>query len=473
MSGPSLMAGAAPRKHCGLMYGRKDTLAVMAAANHVLIVDDDLPFRTAMGKALQRRGFDVQAIGDGAGALEAFKAPPKPGSVRVAILDLRMPGMDGLEVLRQTPQRALPVIVLSGHGGIPSVVEAMQLGAYTFMSKPVDAADLVPILKQAVKPRLDLWEYTGESPESRELRRLLPRMADSSEPVLVIGENGVGKAFAASLLHRMGGGRPERFIRLSPTHLTDEALEARLNDLWNPKDDQYDAEATLSTIYVDELTELPLHHQQLLCRWVDLAPGERLASSRKRAGHTRLVLGTQVTPLQSVRRGRFDEALFYRLQVLPIVIPPLRDRQEDVLPIARSWMRRIAGEEQCFTACATEAILKHTWPGNVRELVNLVRRASLFGSGGVVDGPLVCHMLASSPFVSMGGHPANLAASSDSEAEEISLEALERRHIENLMMRHQNISRVSRILQINRRTLQRKLRSWGMDHSDFECVDPK
>ena len=246
----------------------------------VLVVDDDRPFRTAMGKALKRRGFAVEAIASGAEAIAAFQQPAQTEAVRVAILDLRMPGIDGLEVLRATPDRALPVVVLSGHGGIPNVVEAMRLGAFTFMTKPVDAADLVPILEQAVRPRLELSEYLGDSPCARELRRLMPRMAQSREPLLLIGENGVGKALVASLMHRAAAGQPDTFVRISPGHFAEEDLDKRLEDLWNG-DAQTHANGSgvgpPLTVYVDELTDLSLHLQERLVRWLGFEQDENVS----------------------------------------------------------------------------------------------------------------------------------------------------------------------------------------------------
>lgn len=441
---------------------------VDASHIQVLIVDDDEAFRHAMGKALRRRGFEVLAIADGQTAIEAFNRPPEVGLSRVAILDLRMPGLDGLEVLRLTPLRDLPVLVLTGHGSIPDAVIAMRLGAYSFLMKPLDAADLDPLLRQAVSgARPEEGQLIGEAPSTRALRALIERLATSDEPVLLQGEAGTGKEVAASFLHRCSRRRQSPFVSMNMACLPRDGVEAQL--FGGPGLSSGAGmvgrgrleEVGDGTLFLDEIAELPMEHQPKLLRAIETRSFRSLGDLSDRPFLGRLVVATQKDLAVEVRAGRFRQDLASRLQVLPLSLPPLRDRRDDVLPILRYWLRALSRRPLRLEADAETLLLKHAWPGNVRELVNLARRVALFQSDDVVSASLVRRMLAANPFCTDAD-----AADSEGPApplEEITLEHLERRHIERLLAHHRNVTRVSEILGINRRTLQRKLRAWGIE----------
>jgi DNA-binding NtrC family response regulator len=197
-----------------------------------------------------------------------------------------------------------------------------------------------------------------------------------------------------------------------------------------------------------------------------------VGDTREQPFRGRLVAATHRDLAEEVRAGRFREDLFYRLQVLPLEIPPLRARPDDILPIARHWLRTVAGGNFELTEDASEVLLDHDWPGNVREIVNLVRRVALFAEGGVIDAPLVERMLAANPFIQaprpvVEPEPVGLGSSDGGDVEEISLEQLEKRHITGLLAHHKNVTHVARILDINRRTLQRKLKAWGIEVEDI------
>ncbi|MCB9542933.1 MAG: sigma-54-dependent Fis family transcriptional regulator [Myxococcales bacterium] len=470
----------------------------------VLLIDDDDPFRAAMAKALRRRGFEVEPLAGGLAAVDALRQEPP---AHAAVLDLRMPDIDGLEVLRRTPGRRVPVVVLTGHGTVPDAVEAMRLGAYTFLTKPVDAADLAPVLRQAAAPEAGDGALVGESRATVQLRALIDRLADADEPILLTGETGTGKEVAARALHARSQRAAEPFVAVNMACLPGELVESELfghaRGAFTGADRRKPGlfeETAGGTLFLDEIAELPLEHQAKLLRVLETRRSRAVGDTREQPFRGRLVAATHRRLAEEVRAGRFREDLFYRLQVLPLEIPPLRARPEDILPIARHWLRTVAGGNFEMTADAEVALLEHDWPGNVREVVNLVRRVALFADDGRVDGALVRRMLARNPFATAAapeppGAPAALdrtpaeraaldrppaerapdptdtppehpAAASDPPLEEITLEALERRHIERLLAHHRNITKVSRILDINRRTLQRKLKAWGIDSGD-------
>lgn len=447
-----------------------------ASPLRVILIDDDRPFRTAMSKALKRRGFVVDALAGGLAGVEALNR----GGVDVdspaaaAVLDLRMPDIDGLEVLRRTPGRRMPVVVLTGHGTVPDAVEAMRLGAYTFLTKPVDAADLAPVLLQAARPAAGEVRLVGDSPATAQLRRLIERLADADEPILLTGETGTGKEVAARALHRSSGRSGQPFVAVNMACLPRDLVESELfghargafTGAERRKPGLFE-EAETGTLFLDEIAELPLEHQAKLLRVLETRQFRPVGDTRERPFGARLVAATHRRLSDEVAAGRFREDLFYRLQVLPLELPPLRARPADILPIARHWLS-VVGDDLTLTGDAEAVLLAHSWPGNVREVVNLARRVALFADDGRVDAALVRRMLAANPFAS-GPLPCAPASAGDAAAplEEMTLEAVERRHIERLLAHHKNITKVARILDINRRTLQRKLKAWGIDHSDI------
>ncbi len=453
--------------------GKGDAVQV-EDGTRVLLVDDDHAFGTAMAKALRRRGFEVEVLSEGEAAIEALSRPPREAPA-VAVLDLRMPGVDGLSVLRRTPDRQTPVVVLTGHGSVPDAVECMRLGAYTFLTKPVDAADLAPVLAQAAGPATQTPdELVGESDATLQLRRLLDRLADADEPVLLTGETGTGKEVAARRLHAASRRADAPFIAVNMACLPGDLVESELfghaRGAFTGADRRKPGlfeDVGGGTLFLDEVAELPLEHQAKLLRALETRTFRPVGETREKPFQGRLVAATHQDLRALVQAGRFREDLFYRLQVLPLELPPLRQRRDDIVPIARHWLARVGRGAVQFTPDADAALLAHDWPGNVREVVNLSRRVALFAEDGRVDGALVRRMLAANPFPAPGLLAPAAPAAVDG-VEEISLEALERRHIQQLLGHHQNITKVARILQINRRTLQRKLRAWGIDPEQIE-----
>ena len=441
----------------------------------VLFIDDDEAFCQAMAKALRRRGFEVRTVHRGHQAVEALNDPDPEARAHVAVLDLRMPDLDGLEVLRRTPGRRIPVVVLTGHGTVPDAVEAMRRGAFTFLTKPVDAADLTPVLRQAATPSGAGNALVGDSLATVQLRALLDRLADAEEPILLTGETGTGKEVAARYLHLRSRRAEQPFVAVNMACLPRDLVESELfghargafTGAAQRKPGLFE-EAGHGTLFLDEVAELPMEHQAKLLRALETRTFRPVGETRERVFEARLVTATHRRLADEGAAGRFREDLFYRLQVLPLELPPLRVRRDDILPIARHWLARVAHDTLALGDDGCRVLLDHPWPGNVREVVNLVRRVALFAEDGLVDAALVRRMLAANPFTqATATAPAPAAPPVARVHEEISLEALERRHIEGMLARHRNITHVARILEINRRTLQRKLKAWGIDASDL------
>lgn len=502
----------------------------------VLLVDDDATFRRAMAKALGRKGLVVSELGGGAAAILALS--DENIAADVVVLDLQMPDVNGMEVLRSTARRrTLPlpkIIVLTGHGTVPDAVEAMQLGAYSFLLKPLDADELLPVLQQAVAADLKARdELIGDSAAMRELRGVLDRCAQAADPVLLLGETGTGKEIAARYLHQRSRRATQPLLAINlaclPRELVESELFGHARGAFTGADRKRRglfSEVGQGTLFLDEISELPLELQPKLLRALETRSFRPVGETREEPLQAALVCATNRDLRALVRKGSFREDLYYRLAVLPVVLPPLRDHHADIIPIAEHWLGKLApapppgAQVPAPVGGATEgrrglrltddaraALLSHDYPGNVRELVNVVRRVALFADGdGLVDGRLVRRMLAEDPFRTLrpaapaglgppatasssateraaAGAPADeggaknassnlvspsgaLIGSAPASSEPLSLRELEIRHIEKLLREHKNITMVARLLDIDRRTLQRKLRSLGIDWRD-------
>lgn len=503
------------------------------AAVRVLLVDDDATFRRAMAKALGRKGLLVSELSGGAAAIEALR--DERCAADVVVLDLLMPGVSGLQVLRSTPRHRPKVIVLTGHGTVPDAVEAMRLGAFTFLQKPIDADELLPVIRQALTtaPRAR-DQLIGDSAAMRGLRQVLDSCAQAADPVLLYGETGTGKEVAARYLHQHSRRAAQPLIAINlaclPRELVESELFGHARGAFTGAERRRRglfAEVGQGTLFLDEVSELPLELQPKLLRTLETRSFRPVGETREELLQAGLVCATNRDLRALVKKGLFREDLYYRLAVLPVVLPPLREHPEDIVPIAQYWLDKLgqpggsggAGERDAqaivnsvppaaglrLSAAAQQELLGHDYPGNVRELVNVVRRVALFASGGEVDGALVRRMLAEDPFrtlrpepipdqrptpldtsvehppagaevghaVGAGPQPRTspLASSAGSliglqPAEPLSLRELEIRHIEKLLREHKNITMVAKLLDIDRRTLQRKLRSLGIDWRD-------
>lgn len=449
------------------------------ALARILLVDDDAAFRLAIGKAFRRKGVEVVNAPDGATGLRILLE--EADSIQAAVLDLRMPGMDGMEVLERLPHRRLPVVVLTGHGTVPDAVKAMRLGAWSFLLKPVDGEQLYEVLLQATgQGGRGAASLIGESVATRRLRSLLEQLANVEDPVLLLGETGTGKEVAAGYLHTRSSRSARPFVGVNVGGLPRELMESELfghaKGAFTSADRKKEglfAAAEDGTLFLDEIAELPLDQQVKLLRVIETRRYRPLGEAREELLRARLVAATNRNLSQMVRAGQFREDLYYRLQVLPVEIPALRERREDIMPIARHWLERLLHRPVAFAADAEAVLLSHDFPGNVRELVNVVRRLALFVEGDLVDGLLVRRMLTEDPFRPGGVRSSGPVVSpglSDASSGDggMSLRELERSHIERLLKEHRNVTHVARLLGIDRRTLQRKMKALELDYDGRE-----
>jgi len=439
----------------------------------VLIIDDDAAFRFAMAKALRRGGYAVSEASSGEEAVEALRNGSPPD---VALLDLKMKGIGGLAVLRRCGSIPTRVIVLTGHGTVKAAVEAMQLGAFSFLEKPVDADMLRPLLRQALVERgraeqgslHDAAPLIGESPVMDEVKEFVRTVAPTDETVLVFGETGTGKEVVARQIHAQSNRSTRPFVAMNAACVPRELFESELfghkrGAFTGAHDDRAGLfrEADGGTLFIDELAELPLESQAKLLRAIETKAIRPVGDSGETDVDVRIVAATNRDLWIETQDGRFREDLYFRLQVFPVLVRPLRERPEDLEPLAMHLLARLGKSDTVLDAESLAALREYDWPGNVRELLNVLRRASLFAISDNIDGDLVRRMIAASVF---GNARESTPPPGAERPSRISLADVEREHIERVLREMDgNITKAAAALGIDRRTLQRKLRSYGIE----------
>ena len=445
----------------------------MSEAVRVLIVDDDAAFRFAMAKALSRRGFQVTEADSGEAALNALSH----SEPNVGLLDLRMRGIDGLSVLRRARSAKTRFIVLTGHGSVAAAVDAMKLGAFSFLEKPVDAEVLAPLINQAAadgeqdQRRVEdgfAPPIVGAGAAIEEVRKFVARAAPSDETIALYGETGTGKEVVARHLHAGSRRASGPFVAVNAACVQRELFESELfghrkgafTGAASNRDGLF-TEAEGGTLFIDEVAELPLDCQAKFLRTLETRRFRPLGASREEESDVRIIAATNRDLWGEVKSGSFREDLFFRLQVLPIVLPPLRERREDIPVLVRHLLDRIGASQSVVDAEAEAAMLAYAWPGNVRELLNVLRRSVLFADGPNIDGALMRRMLAASVFGHAEQRREGRADRPSAPPGDRSLAELERAHIEEVLNRMDgNVTRAASALGIDRRTLQRKLRGF-------------
>ncbi|HYC01978.1 MAG TPA: sigma-54 dependent transcriptional regulator [Azospirillaceae bacterium] len=371
----------------------------------VLLVEDTPPLARAYAEFLRAEGYAVEQVETGGQALAACEART-PGAV---VLDLRLPDSDGLEVLKRLQERRpdLPVVVVTAHGSISTAVEAMRLGAFDFLVKPFNAARLTVTVRNALErqrlsrmveryrrelDRERFHDFIGASPEMQAVYRQIEAVASSRAAVFLTGESGTGKELAADAIHRASPRRARPFVAINCAAIPKDLLESELfghvrGSFTGATSDRAGAarDADGGTLFLDEVCELPLDLQPKLLRFLQTGMVQPVGGGRAEKVDVRILSATNRDPLAEVQAGRFREDLYYRLHVVPLHLPPLRDREDDALLIARAFLRDMAAEEgrafERFAPEAEAALRAYDWPGNVRQLQNVVRNIVVLNEG--------------------------------------------------------------------------------------------
>lgn len=451
----------------------------------VLLVDDDDAFRKAAGRALERRGFTVVPAESGEKVLGDNLAV----DCDAAVIDLRMPGMDGLELLQQLKNRLpdVPVIVLTGHGSIHTAIDAIKLGAFHYLTKPCDIPELELYLKKAVDQSRIRREneylrqavqagqaehgIVGNSPVIRSLLHLIERVKDSEAPALITGESGTGKELVARALHFQSRRSEQPFIAVNCATLKPELLE---NELFGHVSGAFTGAvsrkeglltvADTGTLFIDEIADMDPNVQASLLRVIETGEYRPLGSTKVRNTRVRIVAAANRILANEVKAGRFREDLFYRLNVLVIPTPPLRTHLEDIPLLVEHFLNRsnAARKGIIFSPDAIQALQAYHWPGNVRELLNICERAVILCQGQTIDAETVRSLLSMTTPIHREAPPVTpLPISSD--APPSTLDDMEREHIRRTLdFTRNNVSQTADLLGIDRRTLQRKMARYGL-----------
>ena len=483
-------------------------------AQTILVVDDDPVQRRLLEAAITRSGMHVVTAPGGGPALDLVKGP-KGEQISLVLLDLVMPDMGGLEVLAKLrpAHPELPVIVLTAKGGIDSAVEAMRAGANDFLVKPASPERIavsirnqlkigtlsgeVKQLKKKTENRLTFDDLIARSGEMRQVFRLGARAAQSNIPILIEGESGVGKELIARAIQGSSDRAGKPFVTVNcgaiPENLIESILFGHEKGSFTGATDKHLGkfqEADGGTLFLDEIGELRLDMQVKLLRALQEGEVDPIGAKRPVKVDVRIISATNRDLAQLAREGQFREDLFYRLNVFPIVVPPLRDRREDIDALARHFVTRFAAEENKpvtgLTPEASELLQKFNWPGNVRQLENTIFRAVVLCDGtmlDVCDFPQIAAALgvdarvhrAAAASAAPSDHPAApgyavppaspyALAGTDASGHMRKLEDIEAEVIRMAIGRYDgHMSEVARRLGIGRSTLYRKLKELGLE----------
>ncbi|HUI73205.1 MAG TPA: sigma-54 dependent transcriptional regulator [Spirochaetia bacterium] len=430
----------------------------------ILIVDDDRAVCDSLSDLLRGKGYEVAVVMDPRDAISALD----PQTTALALVDLRMPGIGGMELLQaiKSRQPELPVVIITGYATVDTAVAAMKYGAADVFTKPIKSSALLSQIGRIMSERplrTDLPEderIVTEDPLMKEALMLLERAAATEAPILIRGETGTGKELAARMVHRASGRRARAFVAVNCAAMPDTLLESEMfghergafTDARERKRGLLEV-ADGGTIFLDEIGEMSLTTQAKMLRVLQEKSFTRLGGVETIHSDCRLVAATNRNIEGAIASGRFREELYYRLAVVEVLIPPLRDRPGDVLPLAEHFLRqyeRAYGRSGLSLSPDVVVTMgSHPWPGNVRELKNLVERAVIFCE----QGPI--HMSHLSPQYrgqdEAGGELADKFAAS---ARKIIAEAVTRAGGSK--------SEAARILHIDRKTLYNRMKKLGM-----------
>jgi nitrogen regulation protein NR(I) len=465
----------------------------------ILVVDDELNLRRVLRAQLERDGYDVHTAEDGEQALSLLREH----HIDLVITDLRMPKLDGMELLRRIAamEDAPPVVMITAHGTVDTAVEALKTGAFDYITKPFDQDDVRTIVRKALRtqdlssaeasrpvpggPESGRYGIIGQSAGLLELYAVLDRVADTPTTVLVTGESGTGKELVARALHENSSRRDKPFIKVNCAAIPRDLMESELfgyergafTGAVGSKPGRFEL-ASGGTLFLDEIGSIPVEMQVKLLRALQESEFERVGGVKTIRVDVRLVAATNSDLKKEIAAGAFREDLYYRLNVVPMRLPALRERREDIPLLVQHFVRkfdaRLHKNVTSIEPEALEVLSNHPWPGNIRELENVIERAVLFCDGAALrsvdlpsdlvrtpDPPPVAHStprsIPPSPSVSDGLKEQVKAAMSRLERELI---------VKALEQTGGNVTHAARLLKISRKGLQLKMKELGLRERD-------
>jgi len=448
----------------------------------ILIVDDEPGVRSALTGVLRDEGYDVDSVETGEACLERLATE----TYDVVVLDIWLPGMDGLATLARMRERQndAQVVIISGHGNVESAVRAIKMGAFDFVEKPLSLEKTVLVVRNALRQRrleaenvalrarVDAQhQMIGESYAMARLREQVTMAAPTNGRVLIFGENGTGKELVARNIHAMSRRRSGSFVEVNCAAIPEELIESELfghvrgafTGALADRRGKFEL-AHGGTIFLDEIGDMSLKTQAKVLRVLQEQVMEAVGGSTRIRVDARVLAATNKDLPSEIRSGRFREDLYFRLNVVPIFVPPLRERVEDVPLLADHFMAMLAREygrrPKSFDTDAVRVLQRYSWPGNVRELRNVVERLMIMVPGDRVSSrDLLFLEQGGSGVAAMppGSSPATIAPLHDARDE------FEKQYILRALAAQQgNMSRTAEVLGVERSNLYRKMRAFGI-----------
>jgi two-component system nitrogen regulation response regulator NtrX len=464
----------------------------------VLVIDDEASIRQSLTGALKDEGYRVTVAASGREGLECLRAE-RPD---IVVLDIWMPEMDGLETLKEIKSAFADqiVVMMSGHGNIETAVKATKLGAFDFIEKPLSLERLLVILQnvasvqdlarenQALRKQVQKHRaFVGESGAMRQIQDLIKRVAPTTASVLITGENGSGKELVAHSIHAMSPRFNKPFVEVNCAAIPEELIESELfghekgafTGATQLRRGKFDL-ANGGTLFLDEIGDMSMKTQAKILRILQEQKFERVGGSQTISVEVRIVAATNKDLKAEIQRGAFREDLFYRLNVIPFAILPLRDRQQDIPLLARHFLREYCAmhgrKARELTGEALEVLTSYPWPGNVRELKNLVERVVILTpeaeDGHKITAALLLGHLKDEVLGSRIGQEEPTPAAAPASGGEATAsgrnlrdarQEFEKEFIIRSLKEHDwNISRTAQVLGIERSHLHRKIKSFGI-----------
>ena len=454
----------------------------------ILVIDDEANLRKVLAAMLRRDGFDVTVAADGEQGLAEFN---KNGA-DIVVTDLVMPKAGGMEVLRavNAANPDVPVIIITAHGTVDSAVDAIKAGAFDYVTKPFDQAELSAVIAKAAKAhdvaqrsvRADAKARAaiiGESPQLQEVFKIIDKVADTPSTVLINGESGTGKELIASALHGASSRRDKPFIKINCAAIPHNLLESELfgyergafTGAVTSKPGRFEL-ADGGTLFLDEIGEIPVEMQVKLLRALQEGEFERVGGIKTTRVDVRLIAATNRDLQAEIEAGRFRKDLYYRLAVVPIVLPPLRERRTDIPMLAghfvEKYNRKLNKKIESISDDAMALLQAYNWPGNIRELENLIERVLLFADGPSItakDLPDPVRQGSGTPAPALSAAPLEASTGEGGLKDIVRMKAAELEKdliTKALEETGGNVTRAARLLQISRKSLQTKMKEFGL-----------
>jgi two-component system response regulator AtoC len=476
---------------------------VLPERKQILVVDDEPNLRRVLRAQLERDGYDVHTAEDGEQAIALLR----DNHLDLVITDLRMPKLDGMELLRRivSSEDAVPVVMITAHGTVDTAVEALKTGAFDYITKPFDQAEVRTIVRKALRtqdlsateasrPIHDIIEgvrygIIGRSQSILDLYAVLDRVAGTPTTVLITGESGTGKELVARALHENSNRRDKPFIKVNCAAIPRDLMESELfgyergafTGAVTSKPGRFEL-ASGGTLFLDEIGSIPVEMQVKLLRALQESKFERVGGVRTIRVDVRLVAATNSELKKEIAAGSFREDLYYRLNVVPIRLAPLRERREDIPLLVDHFVQkfnaRLNKQVRGAEPETRELLSQYPWPGNIRELENVIERAVLFCDGGalrVADLPEEVRELEPEKTPNSASQPpAPNPPPSDGLKEQVkaAMSRLERELIVRALEQTRgNVTHAARLLKISRKGLQLKMKELGLRERD-ERPDP-